>query len=80
MQSAEASLGRLRTDRSDVLRVHARDSCTPVEEVMRALDDLVRTGRVVYVGVSDWPAREGDRWAAIEDRRSTCRRTTSEVL
>ncbi|MDH6492358.1 aryl-alcohol dehydrogenase-like predicted oxidoreductase [Streptomyces sp. SAI-127] len=58
VQSVEASLGRLRTDRLDILWVHARDNFTPVEEVMRALDDLVRTGKVLYVGVSDWPAWE----------------------
>ncbi|MEU0390844.1 aldo/keto reductase [Streptomyces chartreusis] len=58
VQSVEASLQRLRTDRLDVLWVHARDNFTPVEEVMRALDDLVRTGKVLYVGVSDWPAWE----------------------
>lgn len=58
IQSVEASLERLRTDRLDVLWVHARDNFTPVEEVMRALDDLVRTGKVLYVGVSDWPAWE----------------------
>ncbi len=38
--------------------MHARDNFTPVDEVMRALDDLVRTGKVLYVGVSDWPAWE----------------------
>ncbi|MER6350207.1 aldo/keto reductase [Streptomyces sp. NPDC001595] len=58
VQSVEASLARLRTDRLDVLWVHARDNFTPVEEVMRALDDLVRTGKVLYLGVSDWPAWE----------------------
>ncbi|MCX4702911.1 aldo/keto reductase [Streptomyces sp. NBC_01373] len=58
VQSVEASLERLRTERLDVLWVHARDNFTPVEEVMRALDDLVRTGKVLYVGVSDWPAWE----------------------
>ncbi|MFI7137395.1 aldo/keto reductase [Streptomyces massasporeus] len=58
VQSVEASLRRLRTDRLDVLWVHARDNFTPVEEVMRALDDLVRTGKVLYVGVSDWSAWE----------------------
>ncbi|WP_053668495.1 aldo/keto reductase [Streptomyces sp. NRRL B-1140] len=58
VQSVEASLRRLRTDRLDVLWVHARDNFTPVEEVMRALDDLVRTGKVLYIGVSDWPAWE----------------------
>ncbi|MFE7708482.1 aldo/keto reductase [Streptomyces sp. NPDC057486] len=58
VQSVEASLARLRTDRIDVLWVHARDNFTPVEEVMRALDDLVRSGKVLYLGVSDWAAWE----------------------
>jgi aryl-alcohol dehydrogenase-like predicted oxidoreductase len=56
--SLEASLRRLRTDRLDVLWVHARDDWTPVPEVMRALDDQVRAGKVLHVGVSDWPAWE----------------------
>lgn len=54
VRAVEASLRRLRTDRLDVLWVHARDHFTPVEEVMRALDDLVRAGKVLYLGVSDW--------------------------
>jgi aryl-alcohol dehydrogenase-like predicted oxidoreductase len=58
VRSVEASLERLRTDRLDILWVHARDNFTPVDEVMRALDDVVRTGKVLYVGVSDWPAWE----------------------
>ncbi|MER7398594.1 aldo/keto reductase [Streptomyces sp. NPDC000151] len=58
VRSVEASLDRLRTDRLDILWVHARDNFTPVEEVMRALDDIVRAGKVLYVGVSDWPAWE----------------------
>ncbi|MEV7382298.1 aldo/keto reductase [Streptomyces lydicus] len=58
VRSVEESLARLRTDHLDVLWVHARDNFTPVEEVMRALDDVVRTGKVQYVGVSDWPAWE----------------------
>ncbi|MGD3108161.1 aldo/keto reductase [Streptomyces sp. YGL11-2] len=58
VQSVEASLRRLGTDRLDVLWVHARDNFTPVDEVMRALDDLVRSGKVLYLGVSDWPAWE----------------------
>ncbi|MET8494227.1 aldo/keto reductase [Streptomyces cellulosae] len=56
--SLEASLRRLGTDRLDLLWVHARDTLTPVPEVMRALDDQVRAGKVLYVGVSDWPAWE----------------------
>ncbi|MCG8927468.1 aldo/keto reductase [Lentzea sp. CC55] len=54
--SLERSLRRLRTDYVDVLWVHLWDRHTPVEETMRALDDLVRAGKVLYVGVSDAPA------------------------
>ena len=56
MQSVEASLKRLKTDRIDLYWLHIWDRLTPVEEVMRGLDDLVRQGKVVYVGVSDMPA------------------------
>ncbi|HZY41759.1 MAG TPA: aldo/keto reductase [Anaerolineae bacterium] len=56
VQSLEASLKRLNTDYIDVYWVHAWDFVTPVEEVMRALDDMVRAGKVLYVGISDTPA------------------------
>jgi aryl-alcohol dehydrogenase-like predicted oxidoreductase len=56
MQSVEASLKRLRTDYIDLYWVHMWDQITPVEEVMRGLDDLVRAGKVLYVGISDAPA------------------------
>ena len=56
MQSLEASLRRLDTDYVDLYWVHAWDFTTPVEEVMRGLDDLVRQGKVLYVGISDTPA------------------------
>ncbi len=55
-QSAEASLRRLRTDYLDLLWVHAWDHVTPVEEIMRSLDDLIRAGKVNSVGISDSPA------------------------
>ena len=55
-QSVEASLKRLQTDYIDLYWVHIWDQITPVEEVMRGLDDLVRQGKVLYVGVSDAPA------------------------
>jgi aryl-alcohol dehydrogenase-like predicted oxidoreductase len=54
--SVEASLRRLRTDHLDLLWVHAWDYATPVEEVMRGLDDLVSAGKVDYVALSDAPA------------------------
>jgi aryl-alcohol dehydrogenase-like predicted oxidoreductase len=55
-QSVEASLRRLKTDYIDLFWVHAWDYVTPVEEVMRGLDDLVHAGKVNYVGLSDTPA------------------------
>jgi aryl-alcohol dehydrogenase-like predicted oxidoreductase len=56
VQSLEASLRRLKTDRVDVLWAHAPDSATPIDEIMRAFDDLVRSGKVLYVGLSSFPA------------------------
>src|SRR5260370_33576 len=56
MQAVEASLKRLQTDYIDLYWVHIWDQITPVEEVMRGLDDLVRQGKVLYVGISDAPA------------------------
>jgi aryl-alcohol dehydrogenase-like predicted oxidoreductase len=56
VQAIEASLKRLRTDYIDLYWVHIWDQMTPVEEVMRGLDDLVRQGKVLYVGISDAPA------------------------
>ncbi len=65
-QSVEASLKRLNTDYIDVLFLHIWDFTTPIEEVMRALDDLVRQGKVFYLGVSDTPAwiiSKANTWA-----------------
>jgi aryl-alcohol dehydrogenase-like predicted oxidoreductase len=55
-QSVAGSLKRLGTDYIDLLWVHAWDFLSPAEEVMRGLDDLVRSGKVLYVGISDAPA------------------------
>jgi aryl-alcohol dehydrogenase-like predicted oxidoreductase len=55
-QALEASLKRLKTDYIDLYWLHAWDFMTPVEEVMRGLDDMVRAGKVLYVGISDTPA------------------------
>jgi len=55
-RSVEGSLQRLGTDHIDLLWLHMWDGMTPVEEVMRSLDDLVRMGSVLYVGISDTPA------------------------
>ena len=54
--SLETSLRRLRTDYIDVYWVHIWDAHTPIDETMHALDDAVRSGKVLYVGISDTPA------------------------
>jgi aryl-alcohol dehydrogenase-like predicted oxidoreductase len=56
MQAVEDSLRRLKTDYIDLYWLHVWDQMTPVDEVMRAFDDLVRQGKVLYIGVSDTPA------------------------
>ena len=56
MESAAASLRRLRTDHIDLYQAHRYDPRTPLEETLRAFDDLVRQGKVLYVGVSEWTA------------------------
>lgn len=64
MQSVDASLERLGTDSIDLLWVHAWDGLTPIEEVMRGLDDLVSMGKVNYLGISDAPA-----WVVADAQR-----------
>ena len=56
MDSIDGSLRRLQTDHIDLYQIHASDSITPIDETLRALDDLVRSGKVRYIGVSNWPA------------------------
>ena len=56
VQSLETSLKRLKTDYIDLYWLHAWDFLTPVDEIMRALDDQMRAGKILYVGVSDTPA------------------------
>lgn len=55
-RSIEGSLKRLKTDYIDLLWIHIWDYTTPMEEILRALDDLVRQGKVLYVGASNFPA------------------------
>jgi len=56
VQALEGSLKRLRTDYIDLYWMHAWDGVTPVDEVLRALDDMVRAGKILYIGFSDTPA------------------------
>lgn len=92
VRSLEASLRRLRTDYVDVLWLHAWDFLTPVEEVVRALDDLVSAGKVLYVGISDTPAwivaravtlaelRGWSRFVGLQVEYSLARRTAERDL
>ncbi|MEU8364766.1 aldo/keto reductase [Nonomuraea sp. NPDC048882] len=67
--SVESSLRRLNTDYIDLLYLHVWDYTTPVEEIMRGMDDLVRQGKVLYVAMSNVPAWQISRMQAIADLR-----------
>jgi aryl-alcohol dehydrogenase-like predicted oxidoreductase len=56
MDSVKGRLERLQTDHIDLYQIHGTDTVTPIDETLRALDDLVRQGLVRYVGVSNWAA------------------------
>ena len=73
VQSVEASLSRLGLDRIDLYWVHVADPLTPTDELMRALDDVVRAGKVVYVGVSDTPAWQVARANTMAELRGWSR-------
>ena len=69
MQSVEASLKRLNTDRIDLYWVHMPDGMTPTEEIVRGLDDLSRAGKILYAGLSDFPAWRVARAVTIAELR-----------
>ncbi|BCH62467.1 aldo/keto reductase (plasmid) [Agrobacterium vitis] len=69
VRGVEDSLKRLGTDYIDLLYLHAWDFTTPVEEILRAMDDLVSAGKIVYLGLSDIPAWQASRMQAIADLR-----------
>ncbi|WP_433377178.1 aldo/keto reductase family protein [Actinoplanes sp. CA-142083] len=58
MESIDASLGRLQTDYVDLYQAHRYDYSTPLEETMQAFADVVRQGKALYIGVSEWTASE----------------------
>jgi aryl-alcohol dehydrogenase-like predicted oxidoreductase len=68
-EACEASLRRLGTDYVDLYQVHGWDALTPVEETLRALDDLVRQGKVRYLGCSNWTARHLSKALALAEGR-----------
>lgn len=73
MRQVEASLRRLSTDRIDLYFVHQFDPATPIEETLHALDDLVRQGKILYLGVSNWAAWQIAKALGISERRGLAR-------
>lgn len=92
MRSVEESLQRLDTDYIDLYWLHAWDYTTPVEEVLRGLDDLIRDGKILYIGISDTPAwivshantiselRGWNRFVALQIKYSLLERTVERDL
>jgi aryl-alcohol dehydrogenase-like predicted oxidoreductase len=73
MDQVKASLTRLGTDHIDLYQIHGWDPVTPIEETVRALDDLVRQGHVRYVGVSNWAAWQIAKALGISERLGLAR-------
>ena len=73
VKAVEASLRRLQTDRIDVLFLHRYDALTPIDEMMRALEDLVRAGKVIYPAVSNWSAWQTQRAVDIQEHNNWAR-------
>ena len=69
VRSVEGSLRRMQTDYIDLLYLHMWDFRTPADEILRAFDDLVRSGKVLYIGLSDTPAWQASRMQAIAELR-----------
>ena len=68
MESAAASLKRLGLDYVDILYCHRFDPETPLEETLRAFDDLIRQGKILYAGISEWSAAQIEQAARVSDR------------
>lgn len=69
--SVEASLRRLKTDRIDMLWAHTPDEITPTEEILRGFDDLARSGKIVYAGLSNFPAWRAAHATTLAEIRAT---------
>ena len=79
VRAVEASLRRLQTDYIDLLQLHAFDAATPVEEVLYTLDMLVRSGKVRYVGVSNFSSWQVMKSLAVADRHGWPRYVANQV-
>ena len=69
VRGVEDSLRRLATDRIDLLFLHVWDNTTPADEILRAFDDLIRAGKIVYIGISDTPAWQIARLQTMAELR-----------
>jgi aryl-alcohol dehydrogenase-like predicted oxidoreductase len=79
MDSVQKSLERLQTDHIDLYQIHGNDPVTPIEETLRALDDLTRQGLVRYVGVSNWQAWRIAKALGISEARDYARFETLQA-
>jgi len=79
LESAEDSLRRLGTDYIDIYLVHRPDFLTPIEETLEALDTLARTGKVRYVGFSNWTAWRAAKAVGIQERNGWARFRAAEM-
>jgi len=79
LRSAEASLRRLRTDHIDLLQVHGWDGQTPLEETLGALDSLIRSGKVRYIGASNYSAWHLMKALAVSERTGTARFSSQQI-
>jgi aryl-alcohol dehydrogenase-like predicted oxidoreductase len=79
MDSVQGSLERLKTDHIDLYQIHGNDSVTPIEETLRALDDLTRQGLVRYVGVSNWSAWKIAKALGVSEARGYARFETLQA-
>jgi aryl-alcohol dehydrogenase-like predicted oxidoreductase len=79
MNALDASLRRLRTDHVDLYQVHVYDPATPMEETMRALDDMVRSGKVRYIGASQYQAWQLCRCNDLAERTGWSRFVTTQA-
>jgi aryl-alcohol dehydrogenase-like predicted oxidoreductase len=79
MDGVEASLRRLQTDHIDLYQIHGNDAVTPVEETLRALDTLVRQGKVRYIGCSNWQAWKLAKALGISEFRNLARFDTLQA-
>jgi aryl-alcohol dehydrogenase-like predicted oxidoreductase len=79
MDAIDQSLKRLQTDYVDLYQIHGNDSITPLDETLRALDDLVSSGKVRYIGVSNWEAWRIAKALTISNFRGLARINTLQA-